>query len=134
MTDPGSSSESGPVPVRDLLKQTGEGPGRSGATPAGAAADDREPDAVGALEPEAEVGERAFRMGEETWLARPAGEGLYGTGRLGSARLAAVHFFRASEPERPVREALVSVSEFGRLDGTELSALYERATPIEMER
>jgi hypothetical protein len=134
MTDAGSSSESGPVPVRDLLKQTGEGPGRSGETLPDAAADEREPDAVVAPEPQAEVAERAFQMGEETWLARPAGEGLYGTGRLGSARLAAVHFFRASEPERPVREALVSVSDFRRLAETELSALYERATPIELER
>jgi hypothetical protein len=134
MTDPGSSSESGPVPVRDLLKQTGEGPGGSGATPPDAAADDREPDAAGLPEPEAESGPRAFRMGDETWLARPAGEGLYGTGRLGSARLAAVHFFRASEPERPVREALVSASAFRRLEGTELRALYEHATPIEVER
>jgi hypothetical protein len=134
MMDLSSSSESGPVPVRDLLKQTGEGPGRSGGTPPDAAAEDRDPDAAGPPAPEAEVGERAFQMGDETWLARPAGEGLYGTGRLGSARLAAIHFFRASEPERPVSEALVSASAFRQLDGTELRALYERATPIEVER
>jgi hypothetical protein len=134
MTDPRPSPESGPVPVRDLLKQTGAGASAPAEAEAPAlAARDRLED-TGAAPAEGQVGERAFEVADETWLARPAGVGLYGTGRLGSARLVAVHFFRVSEPERPVREALVPASDFRRLEPAELRVVFERATPIELER
>jgi hypothetical protein len=133
MTDPRPSPESGPVPVRDLLKQTGDAPAPAEAEAPAPPARDRLEDTA-AAPAEAEVGERAFEVNEEVWLARLAGVGLYGTGRLGSARLVAVHFFRASEPEEPVREALVPASDFRRLEPAELRVVFERATPIEMER
>jgi hypothetical protein len=133
MTDPRPSPESGPVPVRDLLKQTGDASAPAQADAPAPAARDRLED-PGAAPTEAPSGDRAFEVAGETWLARAAGVGLYGTGRLGSARLVAVHFFRASEPEEPVREALVPASDFRRLEPAELRVVFERATPIEMER
>jgi hypothetical protein len=132
VTDRRPSPESGPVPVRDLLKHAGgdpEGPGTPSPAAGGPEASSPVVDAgAGALP------EKAFEVDGEPWLARPAGLGLYGTGRLGSARLVAVHFFRASEPERPVREALVSASDFKGLEAVELGVVFEGATPIEPER
>lgn len=128
MTERRPASESGPVPVRDLLKQAQEGttptepasPSAAGPGASGAAA--------------APPLERSFEVAGEEWLARPAGIGLYGTGRPGSARLMAVHFVRASDPDEPVREALVPAGEFASLGDGELRDLFERATPIELER
>lgn len=129
MTDRRSSGESGPVPARDLLKHAQEG-----ATPAEPASP---PDRAGPGESEPAAApplERPFEVAGEEWLARPAGIGLYGTGRPGTARLMAVHFFRAADPEEPIREALVPAGEFASLATGELSDLFERATPIELER
>jgi hypothetical protein len=134
MTDPGSSSESGPVPVRDLLKQTGDSPGRSGAMPAGAAADDREPMRAGALEPE-----RRLPNERSVWARRPGWLVLRVKGCTGPAGLArrgwqpCISSGRRSRSGRYGRRWCRCPSS-RRLDGAELSALYERATPIEMER
>jgi hypothetical protein len=133
MTDAHPSSESGPVPVRDLLKQTGDASAPAEAEAPAPAGPDR-PEDSGAAPAEAQSGGRTFEVDGETWLARAAGVGLYGTGRLGSARLVAVHFFRASEPAEPVREALVPASDFWRLQPAELRVVCERATPIEVQR
>lgn len=115
------SSPRGPVPVRDLMKSM---------TP-GAAPD-----------PVAETGSRADGLGIESsfenedgsWIARSTGAGSYGTGRTGTAKLVAVHFFRQDAPETPVREALVPAGAFGHLRPEELRALFERATPIDLDR
>jgi hypothetical protein len=129
VTDRRSSGERGPLPVRDLLKQTQEG-----ATPAEPASLS---DRAGTGESAPAGGtplERSFEVAGEEWVARPAGIGLYGTGRPGTARLMAVHFFRAADPGAPIREALVPAGEFVSLAAGELSDLFERATPIELER
>jgi hypothetical protein len=42
------------------------------------------------------------------WIARLTGSGAGGTGSLGLAPLLALRFYRTSEPELPVREALVA--------------------------
>lgn len=105
----------GPVPVRDLMKQMVS-----------------QPEAEG--EPRWEGTEHAFEMDGEEWRARVAGAGSYGTGDRGSARLSAVHFCREDEPETPVREALVPADDFPHLRPEELRTLYERATPIELDR
>jgi hypothetical protein len=117
------------VPVRDLLRQAQEGatPAEPASPPERAGTAESGPAAAPPLE-------RSFEVAGEEWLARPAGIGLYGTGRPGSARLMAVHFFRASDPEEPVREALVPAGEFASLVASELSDRFERATPIEPER
>ena len=106
---------SGPVPVRDLMN-----PATS------------ELEAEG--EPRWEEDERAFDLDGEEWLVRPSGAGSYGTGRLGAARLLALHFYRADAPDRPVREALVPQAQFLTLRDVELGALFRKATPIDLER
>jgi hypothetical protein len=75
-----------------------------------------------------------FRVGDGEWLARKAGAGCYGTGRRGTARLVAVHFFRADEPDRPDREALMPAGTFAALREEELIEAWSRATPIVTER
>lgn len=108
--------EQAPVPVRDLMKQPQE--------PA-------EADAAGARDDGPQGGEsRRFEVGEDVWLARAVGVGAYGTGGMGRARLVAVQFFRESEPETPVREALVAAGRFPHLRPEELRALFDGATPM----
>jgi hypothetical protein len=94
----------------------------------------------GAGRPAAESPERGGeeRVGEEReldadgelWLARLAGAGGAGTGHHGCASIAAVHFFRAAEPDRPLREALLAGGRFPWLHEVELRELWARATPI----
>ena len=112
--DPRDGQEKGPVPVRHLMRQL-----------AGEPEAEREP------EPERDGPERGFRIDDEEWVVRPAGEGLYGTGRTGTARLLAIHFYRSADPETPVREALVPAGVFPDLRPEELRELFERATPIQ---
>jgi hypothetical protein len=114
MSDEGTEEGKGPVPVRDLMR--------------GTSADDEPPG-----EPRWEGDGREFEMEGESWSARPAGAGAYGTGRLGSARLLAIHFVRTREPERPVREALLPAGEFPTLREPELRTLFHRATVIDVE-
>lgn len=104
----------GPVPVRDLMKVPTPVP-------------------VGDAEPLWEGSERAFEMEGEEWMARSAGTGAYGTGGHGVARLLAVHFYRASDPDHPVREALLAAGLFAGLCPDELRTLYQRATPIDLD-
>lgn len=114
MTDEEKGGE-GPVPVRDLMKQMVSRPEVEG-------------------EPRWEGTELAFERGGETWRVRAAGAGAYGTGARGRARLVAVHFYRDDAPERPVREALVPAGAFPHLRPEELRTLFDRATPIELDR
>lgn len=105
----------GPVPVRDLMKQMVSRPEVEG-------------------EPRWEGTEHTFERDGESWLVRAAGAGAYGTGARGRARLTAVHFYREQDPETPVREALVPAGVFPHLRPEELRTLYDRATPIELDR
>lgn len=114
MTDDKTQGD-GPVPVRDLMKQMVSRPEAEG-------------------EPRWEGTELTFDRGEESWLVRAAGAGAYGTGSRGQARLVAVHFFREDDPETPVREALVAAGAFPHLRPEELRTLFDRATPIELDR
>lgn len=111
----GKKGGDGPVPVRDLMKQMVSRPEAEG-------------------EPRWEGTEHVFEGPDETWTARTAGAGAYGTGVRGRARLVAVHFFRESDPDTPVREALVPAGVFPHLRPDELRTLLERATPIELDR
>ena len=110
--DDGPQPVRGPVPVRDLMKPAA-------------------PDVEGEGEPRWESGAREFEVQDESWTVRTAGAGTYGTGVHGTARLLAVHFFRADAPETPVREALVPAGLFKGMRDAELRALFEGATPIE---
>jgi hypothetical protein len=112
--DAGAAESSGPVPVRDLMQVP---------TP--------EPEAEG--DPRWEGGESAFELDGEDWLALTAGAGSYGTGDHGAARLLAIHFYRASAPDRPVREALLPAGLFADLWPDQLRALFRSATPIELD-
>lgn len=112
------SEESGPVPVRDLMKQMSAPAHEAPAAPA----------------PSSPPADRPFEREGERWIARPAGEGAYGTGRAGAARLMAVHFFRAAEAGTPLREALIPARAFEDMAEEELRALCARATPIELDR
>jgi hypothetical protein len=109
----------GPVPVRDLMR-----PGSGEPAPSHGAEED----------PQWERLERGFDADDGAWIVRGAGEGAYGTGRTGTARLVAVHFFRADAPETPVREALVPAGVFPDMAAEELRALFGRATPIDLDR
>lgn len=115
MSDDEKKGGNGPVPVRDLMKQMVSRPEAEG-------------------EPRWEGDDRTFEMDGETWSARPAGAGAYGTGARGQARLMAVHFFRDEDPGTPVREALVPAADFSHLRPEELRALFDRATPIDLDR
>lgn len=110
-----SKAGDGPVPVRDLMKQMVSRPEAEG-------------------EPRWEGPEHTFEMEDETWAARAAGAGAYGTGTSGRARLVAVHFYREDAPDTPVREALVAAGVFEHLRPEELRRLYDQATPIELDR
>lgn len=107
---------SGPVPVRDLLKQ-------------------RQPEpAASPRDPEPPTLEFTFETEEGGWLARVAGDGSYGTGRVGAARLLAVHFYHQDDPDTPLREALLPAGRFPHLREEELREMFDRATPIEASR
>lgn len=108
-------SGSGPVPVRDLMKQMTYQPAAEG-------------------EPRWEGTEHAFELEDEAWVALASGAGAYGTGARGRARLVAVHFYREADRETPVREALVPAGRFPHLRPEELRSLFQRATPIELDR
>jgi hypothetical protein len=135
-----SNSTDGPVPVRDLLKQLGQDSQADGEAVApeevptrieeaptedreAEAPDDRSGSATGTV----------FGLDGHEWVARVAGMGCYGTGRRGMALLQAVHFYRADEPDRPVREALLPAAQLQHLGPEELRAVFGRATPIEVQ-
>ena len=109
----------GPVPVRDLMKAR---------TP------EHEPPPEAEQDPRWDGMERGFERDDVAWVVRSAGAGAYGTGRLGRARLVAVHFFRKDAPDTPVREALVPAGQFPHMGAAELGELFDRATPIPTDR
>lgn len=109
------TEDSGPVPVRDLMQ---------------AARQEVRPEAEG--EPRWEGEDREFEHDGVAWIVRAAGSGAYGTGDTGTARIFAVHFYRAGRDE-PDREALVPAERFPHLRDEELVALLDGATPIEVD-
>lgn len=110
----------GPVPVRDLMKiPRADSAADSAAEPEG--------------EPRWERQDREFEAEGVRWIARTAGSGAYGTGNLGTARVLAIHFYRAGESD-PAREALVPASAFPGLHDDELAAVLQRATPIVVDQ
>ena len=122
---PPGPTPAGPVPVREVMKTPGSGSAIGGS---GAPGETGEPGAV------AEDVTREFDREDGPWLARKAGSGAYGTGRLGTARLVAVHFCRGEDPGTPVREALIPAGAFADLAAEELRDLFDRATPVELDR
>jgi hypothetical protein len=73
---------------------------------------------------------RSFEHEGRHWIARVAGVGALGTGRLGLGLVEAVHFCDASAPDRPLREALVALGRFDALYDVELAKLCSEATAI----
>lgn len=73
---------------------------------------------------------RRFHHGGEEWQAWVSGGGALGTGALGLGPVDAVHFARAAEPGRPLREALLARGRFDGLFDEELAVLLDGATPI----
>ena len=72
------------------------------------------------------TGPRTFRAKDEDWIATHAGRGAGGTGRLAHARLEAVRFARAVEPELVAAEVLVPHARLDDLYDDELAELLER--------
>jgi hypothetical protein len=73
---------------------------------------------------------RSFEHEGRRWIARVAGTGALGTGRLGLGLVEAVHFCDAGAPDRPLREALVALGRFDTLYDVELAQLCSEATAI----
>jgi hypothetical protein len=72
----------------------------------------------------------SFEYEGERWIARVAGEGALGTGRVGLGFVEAVHFCTADAPGQPLREALLALGRFDTLHEIELVELCGVATPI----
>jgi hypothetical protein len=72
----------------------------------------------------------SFEYEGERWIARVAGEGALGTGRVGLGYVEAVHFCNANAPDQPLREALLAAGRFDTLHEIELAELCGDATPI----
>jgi hypothetical protein len=73
---------------------------------------------------------RTIETPDGEWIARLVGRSVGGTGSYNLALLEAIFFFRAHDPETPLREILVGRGSFERLSDAELAALLERARPM----
>ncbi|HEY8376767.1 MAG TPA: hypothetical protein VIK91_09775, partial [Nannocystis sp.] len=75
--------------------------------------------------------ERSFTDDGVEWIARIAGEAVVGKGAMTTTgAIAAVHFHRADDPERPLRYALLPRGHFERLGEDELIALFRSARTL----
>ncbi len=72
---------------------------------------------------------RHVAAGDERWVARLTGEGLGGTGVIGTARFAVVHFFLEGE-RAPRFSALLPAGRFPHLYDSELVELLRAARPL----
>ncbi len=72
---------------------------------------------------------RHFAAGNELWIARLAGKGLGGTGVIGTAPFALVHFFREGE-SAPRFSALLPAGRFEHVYDSELVELLRAAKPL----
>jgi hypothetical protein len=89
----------------------------------------REPEEPAWGEAEPLPTDRKFQVGDEWWIARPAGESAVGHGTGARAYLVAVRFYREGD-DTPVSEILLPR---GRLEGLypeELEELLRRAKPL----
>lgn len=78
--------------------------------------------------PESQDG-RPFTAAGVRWIAQLAGVGLGGTGRLGTASFAAIHFFQEGE-SAPRFEALLPRGRFQDLYESELAELLGAARAL----
>ena len=69
---------------------------------------------------------RRFIADGAEWLARTAGRGTGGTGRVAPARVHAIHFSKAAEPEVIAAEVLVPRAQLDDLYDEELAELLAR--------
>ncbi|MBI4521253.1 MAG: hypothetical protein HY701_10475 [Gemmatimonadetes bacterium] len=113
-----------PTPVREALGQAG-GPvvaaaagGAGGAETAEAA-----PSRLETL--------RHFRIDGQAWTARVAGRAVGGTGCSPPARLMAIDFFRAENPDQPVSRAVLQGRDLDALFDEEIVALFTHAAAVE---
>jgi hypothetical protein len=74
--------------------------------------------------------DRTFDAGGRRWIARRSGKAAWGTGAYGLGLVDAVHFYDATDPSRPLFEALLASGRFPHLYDSELSELLAKATPI----
>lgn len=73
---------------------------------------------------------RRFTVDGEAWIAQVAGRAGVGTTGPVVGAIAVVHFFRAEEPDTPVRQAYLAASRFEALYEAELLELFHSAKPI----
>lgn len=76
--------------------------------------------------------ERYFLMDGEAWIARQVGEASVGSSALGAASIVTIRFYRAAEPDRPQREALLPRGRFEMLYDEELRALFHAARRLDV--
>jgi hypothetical protein len=76
----------------------------------------------------------SFEYEGARWIARVAGAGALGTGRVGLGFVEAVHFCTADAPDKPLREALLAAGRFDTLHEIELAELCGVATPIRLPK
>ncbi|MBI4409554.1 MAG: hypothetical protein HY561_07585 [Gemmatimonadetes bacterium] len=101
---------------------------QAGATPGGAAPEAEEATSPAPVPAEAEpAAERRFLAEGVEWIARVAGESVYGTGAFGLAPLVAIRFSPATTPESMEREALLPRGRFEVLYDEELVELLRSA-------
>jgi hypothetical protein len=75
--------------------------------------------------------ERSFDVDGVELLVRSLGAAAGGTGRLGLAAFEAYRFYGASEPDRPLREALMPAGQLSTMYDEELRAIWKRATILD---
>jgi len=73
---------------------------------------------------------RTFIVDGEPWLAWVSGNGAYGTGPYSLGAVMALHFARASEPEKPICEALLEGRDLDGFFDDELIAIFRAARPV----
>lgn len=83
--------------------------------------------AVAGVAPAPTVEPRRFPAQGSDWIATHAGRGAGGTGRIAHARLEAIRFARAAEPEQIVAEVLAPHARLDDLYDDELAALLAQA-------
>lgn len=71
---------------------------------------------------------RTFTVDGEDWIARVAGEGTVGTGA--PAFLAVIWFYKAAEPDLPLKETLLPRGRLEQLHEMELQELLRIARPL----
>ena len=70
---------------------------------------------------------RRFRARDSEWIATHVGRGVGGSGRVAHARIEAIRFANAADPDAAVAEALAPHARLDDLYDDELAALLEQA-------